>query len=60
MLPSWWQAVSAVNRLTYQVDALRGLLLGTPAHYAVDFAALSGVTVVMIGAAAALLPRLAR
>lgn len=60
LMPSWLQAVSTVNPLTYQVDALRGLLLGAPAHYAVDLAVLVGVTVVMISAAAALLPRLTR
>lgn len=60
LMPPWLQAVSTVNPLTYQVDALRGLLLGTPARYAVDLAVMSGVTVIMIAAAAALLPRLAR
>jgi ABC-2 type transport system permease protein len=60
LMPPWLQVVSTVNPLTYQVDALRGLLLGAPAHYLLDLAVLSGVTVAMIGAAAALLPRLAR
>lgn len=31
------QAVSKANPLSYQVDALRGLLLGTSAHLAPDF-----------------------
>lgn len=60
MMPPWLQAVSRFNPLTYQVDALRGLLVGAPANYALDVAVLAGVTVVLIGAAAALLPRLTR
>lgn len=60
MMPGWLQQVSRFNPLTYQVDALRGLLLGVPARYALDVAVLAGVTVVLIAAAAALLPRLAR
>lgn len=60
LMPAWLQVVSSVNPLTYQVDALRGLLLGIPATYALDLAVLVGVNVVMISAAAALLPRLAR
>lgn len=60
MMPPWLQTVSRFNPLTYQVDALRGLLLGAPANYLLDVAVLVTVTVVMIGAAAALLPRLAR
>lgn len=60
LMPSWLQVVSRVNPLSYQVDALRGLLLGTPARYALDVAVLVGVTVVMIASAAAFLPRLTR
>lgn len=60
MMPPWLQAVSRFNPLTYQVDALRGLLVGAPANYALDVAVLAGATVVLIGAAAALLPRLTR
>jgi ABC-2 type transport system permease protein len=60
LMPSWLQLVSRFNPLTYQVDALRGLLLGAPARYALDLAVMGGVFLVMIGAAAALLPRLTR
>jgi ABC-2 type transport system permease protein len=38
IMPTWLQVVSHVNPLTYLVDALRGLLIGTPAHLALDFA----------------------
>ena len=59
-MPSWLQAVSHVNPLSYEVDALRGLLLGTDAHLAADFAVLTSTSVVGIFVAARLLDRLAR
>ncbi|GHB06689.1 hypothetical protein GCM10010512_42660 [Streptomyces thermoviolaceus subsp. thermoviolaceus] len=34
VMPGWLQAVSKANPLSYQVDALRGLLLGTSTHLA--------------------------
>jgi ABC-2 type transport system permease protein len=52
--------VSHANPLTYLVDALRGLLIGTPAHLALDFAVLIGATAVGIVVAGALLGRLVR
>jgi ABC-2 type transport system permease protein len=33
VMPGWLQAVSKVNPLSYEVDALRGLLIGTQAHW---------------------------
>jgi ABC-2 type transport system permease protein len=42
------------------VDALRGLLIGTPAHLGLDFTVLGAATVVGVATSAALLPRLAR
>ncbi len=42
------------------MDALRGLLIGTPSHLGLDFAVLIGATVAGVAASAALLPRLAR
>jgi ABC-2 type transport system permease protein len=59
-MPGWLQAVSRVNPLSYEVDALRGLLVGTPAHLPVDFAVLAGAAVAGILVAASLLDRLAR
>ena len=59
-MPSWLRAVSRVNPLSYEVDALRGLLIGTPAHLTQDAAVLVSATEIGISAAAALLPRLAR
>jgi ABC-2 type transport system permease protein len=42
------------------VDALRGLLIGTPAHLGLDAIVLVGATVLGVTASALLLPRLAR
>ncbi|WP_239146169.1 ABC transporter permease, partial [Streptomyces sp. SID10815] len=60
VMPGWLQAVSKANPLSYQVDALRGLLLGTPAHLGADFAVLVLAAAAGITAASALLGRLAR
>ncbi|MFF0574292.1 ABC transporter permease [Streptosporangium saharense] len=60
VMPDWLRAVSAVNPLSYQVDALRGLLLGTPAHLPLDFAVLVLAAGAGITAASSLLGRLAR
>jgi ABC-2 type transport system permease protein len=60
IMPGWLQAVSKVNPLSYQVDALRGLLLGTHAHLAADFAVLIVAAALGITAASSLLGRLAR
>ncbi|MBY8886372.1 ABC transporter permease [Streptomyces sp. PTM05] len=60
VMPGWLQTLSKINPLSYQVDALRGLLLGTHSHLGMDYlvlvvAAAAGVTV-----ASSLLGRLAR
>lgn len=60
IMPGWLQTVSRMNPLSYQVDALRGLLLGTHAHLVLDYAVLTGAAVVGIVAASSLLGRLAR
>ncbi|MFJ7912912.1 ABC transporter permease [Kitasatospora sp. NPDC096204] len=60
LMPGWLQTVSKANPLSYQVDALRGLLIGTPSHLPLDFAVLTLATLLGIGAASALLGRLAR
>ncbi|MER6961588.1 MULTISPECIES: ABC transporter permease [unclassified Streptomyces] len=60
IMPGWLQAVSKVNPLSYEVDALRGLLLGTPAHLALDFGVLIVAAALGITAASSLLGRLAR
>ncbi len=60
LMPGWLQVVNHVNPLSYEVDALRGLLIGTPARLLLDFAVLVGAAALMIAGASALLPRLVR
>jgi ABC-2 type transport system permease protein len=60
LMPGWLQAITHANPLSYEVDALRGLLIGTKAHLAIDFAVLAGAAIVGIAVAARLLERLAR
>ncbi|MET8860348.1 ABC transporter permease [Streptomyces sp. NPDC004579] len=60
VMPGWLQAVSLVNPLSYQVDALRGLLLGTPAHLPLDYAVLTVAAALGVLSASSLLGRLAR
>ncbi len=60
IMPGWLQVISRCNPLSYEVDALRGLLIGTPAHLGLDVIVLVVATVVAVTASAALLPRLAR
>ena len=60
LMPGWLQVVNHLNPLSYQVEALRGLLIGTPARLPLDFGVLIGATGVAIMAASGLLARLAR
>ncbi|WP_046505488.1 ABC transporter permease [Streptomyces odonnellii] len=60
VMPGWLQVISKINPLSYQVDALRGLLLGTPSHLLLDYGVLLFAAVVGIMAASSLLGRLAR
>jgi ABC-2 type transport system permease protein len=60
VMPGWLQAISAGNPLSYEVSALRGLLLGTPTTLWLDFLVLVLATIASISAASALLGRLTR
>jgi ABC-2 type transport system permease protein len=60
VMPAWVRAITHVNPLSYEVNALRQLLLGLPGSLAVDFAALLLAAAVGIAAASLLLGRLAR
>ncbi|MFF2364488.1 ABC transporter permease [Streptomyces sp. NPDC058122] len=60
VMPGWLQAVSLVNPLSYQVDALRGLLLGTSAHLPLDYGVLAVAAALGVLSASSLLGRLAR
>ncbi|MEV4285823.1 ABC transporter permease [Nonomuraea bangladeshensis] len=59
-MPEWLQTISAINPLTYEVDALRGLLLGISSSLPLDFTVLVVASTVGITAASAVLGRLAR
>jgi len=58
LMPGWLQAISKVNPLSYQVDALRGLLLGAPGNLGLDFLILAVAAGLSVATASALLPRL--
>jgi ABC-2 type transport system permease protein len=60
VMPGWLQAISRVNPLTYEVEALRSLLVGTTTNLWLDLVVLVGATVAGITASSLLLPRLAR
>jgi ABC-2 type transport system permease protein len=59
IMPGWLQVISRVNPLSYEVEALRGLLIGTETTLWLDTVVLVGATIVAITCAASLLPRLA-
>jgi ABC-2 type transport system permease protein len=62
MMPAWLQAVAHANPLSYQVDALRALMLAeghSSFGLGVDFAVLLTVTTLLIAVAARMYPRLA-
>ncbi len=63
IMPDWLQVIARFNPLSYQVDALRSLMLsGTSSSFGIapDFAVLVSVTVVLVLVAGRLYPRLAR
>lgn len=61
IMPTWLKTLSLANPLTYQVDALRALMLaGGVSKYGlgVDFAVLAAITALLIAIAARMYPRL--
>ncbi len=60
VMPTWLRVISHGNPLTYEVAALRGLLIGQHTNLWLDFGVLTGAAIAGICAAAALLGRLAR
>jgi ABC-2 type transport system permease protein len=60
LMPGWLQVINHGNPLSYEVEALRGLLIGTPARLGLDFAVLAFATALGITGATAFLGRLAR
>lgn len=60
MMPGWVRVIATVNPLSYEVSALRGLLIGTPTNLWVDFGVLVGAAGASIAIASVLLGRLAQ
>jgi ABC-2 type transport system permease protein len=60
VMPHWLQALALVNPLSYEVDALRGLLIDSPSHLPLDFGVLVFSVIVGVTAASSLVGRLAR
>jgi len=60
LMPGWLQAISRVNPLSYEVDALRWLLIGVPSNIWLDVAVLIAAATAGVIVSSALLPRLAR
>jgi len=58
LMPGWLQLLSTVNPLRYEIDALRGLLIGTPSNLPLDFAVLVAACAAGITASSRLLRRL--
>jgi ABC-2 type transport system permease protein len=60
VMPGWLQVLSLINPLSYEVDALRGLLINTPSHLPLDFGVLLLAVVIGVTTASSLVGRLAR
>jgi ABC-2 type transport system permease protein len=60
VMPQWLRWLSAVNPLSYEVNALRGLLIGSPTNAVLDLAVLVVAAVAGIAMASSLLRRLVR
>ncbi len=60
LMPTWLRALTVVNPLSYEVNALRGLLLGSASNLPADFIVLLVASILGIAVASSLLPRLAR
>ena len=60
VMPRWLRWLSAVNPLSYEVNALRGLLIDMPSNMLVDVGVLVAAAALGIVTASALLRRLVR
>jgi ABC-2 type transport system permease protein len=60
VMPGWLRVLSKVNPLSYEVDALRGLLIGIPSNLALDVGVLTVAAALGIATASALIRRLVR
>jgi ABC-2 type transport system permease protein len=60
IMPEWLRVLSKVNPLSYEVDALRGMLIGSPANLGLDFGVLAAAVLLGVTTASWLVDRLAR
>jgi ABC-2 type transport system permease protein len=60
LMPQWLRWLSAINPLSYEVNALRALLLGTPGNTWLDLAVLAAAAALGVFTASTLLRRLVR
>ena len=60
IMPGWVRVLSKVNPLSYEVDALRSLLVGTSGNLWLDFGVLLLAVVIGVTVASSLIDRLAR
>jgi ABC-2 type transport system permease protein len=60
LMPQWLQVLSTINPLRYEIDALRGLLIGTPSNLGLDLAVLLLASAAGIATSSRLLRRLSR
>jgi len=60
IMPGWLRVLSRINPLSYEVDALRGLLIGSPYNLGLDIAVLIGAVTLGVITASSLVSRLAR
>ncbi len=61
VMPDWLKAIALVNPLSYQVDALRTLMIGQPSStgLTLDFAVTIAVVILLVWIGARLYPRVA-
>jgi ABC-2 type transport system permease protein len=63
IMPAWLKLIARINPLTYEVDAMRALMVeGGQGIYGIgmDFLVLAGTTLALTGLASRLYPNLAR
>jgi ABC-2 type transport system permease protein len=60
VMPGWLRVLSHINPLSYEVSALRGMLIGTSANLLLDFGVMVFAVVLGIITASSLVSRLAR
>jgi ABC-2 type transport system permease protein len=60
VMPGWLKVLALINPLSYEVDALRGMLIGTHSHILLDFGVMVFAVILGIVTASSLVSRLAR